>query len=88
MGIATGYGLRAGRPGFNSLQGQGIVLCYTASRPALRLIQPPIQWIPGAVSPGLKRPGREANHIPPPSAEVKNAGIIPPLRHTSLWRCA
>jgi hypothetical protein len=25
------------------------------------------------VSPGVKRPGREANHLPPSSAEVKNA---------------
>jgi hypothetical protein len=43
------------------------------SRPALGLTQPPIQWIPGALSLGLKRPGREADHSPPSSAEVKNA---------------
>jgi hypothetical protein len=34
--------------------------------------QPPIQWVSGAISPGLKRQGREADHSPPPSAEVKN----------------
>jgi hypothetical protein len=34
--------------------------------------QPPSQWIPGALSPGVKRLGREADH-PPPSAEVNNA---------------
>jgi len=26
----------------------------------------------GALTPGLKRPGREANHSPPSNAEVKN----------------
>jgi hypothetical protein len=29
----------------------------TSSRPVLGLIQPPIQWVPGALSPGLKRQG-------------------------------
>jgi hypothetical protein len=43
------------------------------SRPALGSTQPPIQWEPGALSFGIKRPGREANYSPPSSAEVKNA---------------
>jgi hypothetical protein len=34
-------------------------------------IQPPIQWVPGALSLGVKRPEREADHSPPSSAEVK-----------------
>jgi hypothetical protein len=29
--------------------------------------------VPGALSLGVKRPGREADHSPPSSAEVKNA---------------
>jgi hypothetical protein len=33
--------------------------------------QPPTQWVPGALSLGVKRPGREADHSPPASAEVK-----------------
>jgi len=33
--------------------------------------QPPIQWVPGSVSLGVKRPGREADHSPPSSAEIK-----------------
>jgi hypothetical protein len=33
--------------------------------------QPPIQWVPGALSLGIMRPGREADHSPPSSAEVK-----------------
>jgi hypothetical protein len=30
-----------------------------------------IEWVPGALSLGVKRPGREADHSPPSSAEVK-----------------
>jgi hypothetical protein len=30
----------------------------------------------GSLSPGIKRPGHEADHSPVPSAEVKNGGII------------
>jgi hypothetical protein len=33
--------------------------------------QPPIQWEPEALSLGVKRPGRETDHSPPSSAEVK-----------------
>jgi hypothetical protein len=35
--------------------------------------QPPIQWVPGALSLGVKQPVREADHTPAASAEVKNA---------------
>jgi len=28
--------------------------------------QPPIQWVPGALPLGVERPGREADHSPPP----------------------
>jgi hypothetical protein len=61
--------LRAGQPGFNSWQGQwwGIFFFTTSSRPALGPTKPPIQW-----APGVKRPGGEADHSPPSSAEVKN----------------
>jgi hypothetical protein len=43
----------------------------TASRTALGPTQPPVQWVPGALSLGVKQPGREADHSPPSSAEVK-----------------
>jgi hypothetical protein len=45
--------------------------------------QPPIQWVPGALCLQVKRPGREADHSPPSSAEVKNAwsySSTPPIR--------
>jgi hypothetical protein len=33
--------------------------------------KPPIQWVPGALSLGIKRPGREAYQSPSSSAEIK-----------------
>jgi hypothetical protein len=56
---------------FDSRRGLGIFPFTTASRTALRPTQPPIQWVPGALSQGVKRPGRKADHSPPSSAEVK-----------------
>jgi hypothetical protein len=44
----------------------------TASRPALRPTEPPIQWVSGSLSLGVKWPGCEADYSPPSSAEVKN----------------
>jgi hypothetical protein len=44
--------------------------------------QPPIQLVPVELSPGVNRSGREADHSPPPSAEIKNDGDIPPLLQT------
>jgi hypothetical protein len=52
-------------------------------RLALGITQFPIQWVPGAISLGTKLQGRENEHSPPSSAEVKKGGAIPPLHHTS-----
>jgi hypothetical protein len=57
--------------GFESQEGLGIFLFPTASRTALGPTQPPMQWVPGTLSLGVNRPGREADHSPPSSAEVK-----------------
>jgi hypothetical protein len=57
-----------------------VFLFDTASTPALRPTRPSVQWVPGTLSPGIKRPGRETDHSPPPSAEVEN---VPSLLHTS-----
>jgi hypothetical protein len=73
--------LWAAQLGFHSQQKQEIFLYCTASRPALGLTHSPIQCVPGALSPGVKQPRREADHSPPSSAEVKNGGAIPPLPH-------
>jgi hypothetical protein len=68
VGIAQGYGLddRGSRVRFSA--GLGIFLLTTASRMALVPTQPPIQWIPGALSLGVKRPECEADHSSPFSA--------------------
>jgi hypothetical protein len=59
-----------------------------ASRPLLESTEPPIQWLPGAVSSGVKRQGPEADHSLQSSADVKNSGAIPLFFHTSLRRDA
>jgi hypothetical protein len=49
--------------------------------------QPPIQWVPGALSLGVKRQGRETDHSPPTSAEIKKAWIYtatPPYAFMAL----
>jgi hypothetical protein len=65
--------LRAGQWGFDSWQGQRSFLFATASRPILGPTQPPMQWISGPVSPGIKRSGRGAEHLSPCSADIENA---------------
>jgi hypothetical protein len=47
------------------------------SRGSTQSTQPPVQWVPGAISLGVKRQGHEADHSPPP---------IPPFLHASSWR--
>jgi hypothetical protein len=36
----------------------------------------------GVLSPAVKRPGCEADRLPPSSAEVKNVRAVPSLHHT------
>jgi hypothetical protein len=66
---ATGW--KIGVLGFDSRRGLGIFLFTTAFRTVLGPAEPPIQWVPRVLSLGVKRPGREADHSPPSSAEVK-----------------
>jgi hypothetical protein len=69
--FSTITGWMIGVLGFDSRQGLGIFLLTTATRTALGPAQPPIQWVLGALSLGVKRPVREADHSPPSSVEVK-----------------
>jgi hypothetical protein len=49
----------------------GMFFFTTASRRALGPTQAPIQRVQRAISLGVNRPGREADHSPPTSAEEK-----------------
>jgi hypothetical protein len=51
--------------------GDGNFSLYHRARTAVGPAQPLIHWVPGALSVGVKRQGREADHSPPSSAEVK-----------------
>jgi hypothetical protein len=61
VGIATGYGLDG--PGIEPRWGRDF---SHTSIPALGPTEHPVQWVPG-----VKWPGRGADHPPPSSAEVK-----------------
>jgi hypothetical protein len=66
VGIATGYRLDVD----------------TMSRSALGPIQPLIQWVLGALSLGVKRPGRESDHLHlvPRSKNAWSYTTTPPIR--------
>jgi hypothetical protein len=57
----------------------------TGSRPNVGLTQPPIQCVPGARSPGVKRPGCEADNAPQPMPRLVMHRAILPFDHTPLW---
>jgi hypothetical protein len=63
--------------------GLGIFLIDTVSRPVLGPIQPPIQWVPGALSLGVKRPGVKLTthlHLVPSSKECVELYLHSPIR--------
>jgi hypothetical protein len=71
VGIATGYELDERGVGVRvPVGGNNFHFCMS-SISALRPTQPPVQRVQRAFSLGVKRPGREDNHSPPTSAEVK-----------------
>jgi hypothetical protein len=85
VGIALGYGVL----GFDSRRGLGSFLFTTLSKTALGPTQPPIQWVPGALFLGDKRPRREADHSPPSSVEVKEwVELYVRYPNTPSWRGA
>jgi hypothetical protein len=55
--LATGWTVRGSNPG-------GSEIFRTRPYRPLGPTQPPVQWVPG-LSPGVKRPGRGADHPPP-----------------------
>jgi hypothetical protein len=75
LGGKVSLGVRGGKrlntTGLDDRQEQGIFVFVTACRLALGPTQPLIQWVAEALILGVKLPGREADHSPPSSAEVK-----------------
>jgi hypothetical protein len=51
-------------------EGEHRLSCTLFLASALDGGEPPVQWVPG-LSRGYRRPGRDADHTPPSSAEVK-----------------
>jgi hypothetical protein len=74
VGIATGYGLDDRGVEFESREGQEFSLLHVVQTGAGA---PPISLSnrQRGLSPGVKRQGREADHSPPTSAEVKKMWI-------------
>jgi hypothetical protein len=46
---------------------------FHGGRQGLGPMQPPVQWVSGPLSSGVKRQQREADNLAPYSADVKNA---------------
>jgi hypothetical protein len=85
VGTATGYGLN----GRDFIPGRDKSFLFSvAFIPVLGPTQPSILGVPGALSPGIERQGREAHHSPPSKTKVKKGGAIPPFPHTSSWHSA
>jgi hypothetical protein len=80
-GITTDYGLDGKGVGVRVLVRIRLSSSLPHISPALALghSKPPIQCVPGALSLGVKRQGRQADHSPPPNAEIKKTWSIHPL---------
>jgi hypothetical protein len=72
VGVATGFGLDDRGVGVRVPVGSRM---FSKSRPVLGSTQPPMQWVPRAFSPAVRRPGREADHPSPANAELKKMWI-------------
>jgi hypothetical protein len=78
--LATGWSTKMSE--FES-RGRKYFHVSMSSRPALGPTQPPMQWVPGALSPGVKRPRREADHSPPTSTNAKKTWVYTSTPHMS-----
>jgi hypothetical protein len=85
VGIATR--LRAERPRFNSWLRQVISFLHSI-QPGSGFHLAFYAITIGGISLEVKQPGREADHLPPFSAEVKHDGAIAPLPDMLSWHTA
>jgi hypothetical protein len=78
---------RDGRPKGRSSNPARVKNCLFSilSRLALCSTQPPMQWVPGTLSKGVKKLGREADYSPT-NAYVKKTWIYTFTPHTSSRR--
>jgi hypothetical protein len=79
--------VRAGRPRGRSSSPGGVKNFYfsVSSRLALGFTQPPIQGVARPLSLVVKRPGREGDHSPRTSTEVKKTWVYTSTPHTPSW---
>jgi hypothetical protein len=75
FGIATGYGLDARGVGVRVSGGEIVFPLSHVVQTCSEAHRPPIQWLPGALSSGVERPGREADNSPATSAEFQKMWI-------------
>jgi hypothetical protein len=69
--------------GQGSIPVRGKNIFFTASRLTWEGVPASYSMGTGVISVGVKRLGGQAAHLPPFNAEMKNAGAIPSLPHTS-----
>jgi hypothetical protein len=82
ISIATGY--RQDERGVGVRVPVGSRIFTSPYRPDRLWGQPSLP----SISPGVKRPGRESDHSPPVTAEVKKMWFYTSTPHTPSWRSA
>jgi hypothetical protein len=82
VSIVSGYGLDDQAIEVRSPAGERIFPLASVSRPALGPTQPPVQWVPGVLSPGLKcgRGVKLTTHVVPRSRMSKSYTSSPHKR--------
>jgi hypothetical protein len=61
----------------------------SVSKPALRPTQPPVQWVPGVLSPAVKaRPGRDADLSPHLVPRSRTSRSYTPLPQSASMACS
>jgi hypothetical protein len=64
------------------------IFLFPIKQTSSEVTQPPIHWVPWAVSLRPKRQGHKTDHSLPNSAEVKNSGATLPFPHIYSWHGA